>query len=174
MRYWWRRRESNLSSPFRFCNLLIRQREESAKRPTQACPSYNYRTNFLLKSRQLGMAKNGSPDFVRSRKYHSALFSLSTRIENSRVGHFLPTERLPIHLSWGRASERRTVPTYFSSTPISGQVPMGDKPRAKERDSPFIDLLGFAHVRSKPSDGPDHLALSHHRANRQRRYGRGL
>jgi hypothetical protein len=43
----------NLSSPFRFCNLLILQTEESAKRPTQACPSYNYRTICLLKSRQL-------------------------------------------------------------------------------------------------------------------------
>jgi len=31
---WWRRRESNLSSPFRFCNLLIPRRDESAKRPT--------------------------------------------------------------------------------------------------------------------------------------------
>src|SRR5260370_23287180 len=29
-------RESNLSSPFRFCNLVILQKEESAKRPTQA------------------------------------------------------------------------------------------------------------------------------------------
>lgn len=41
--------ESNLSSRFRICNLLIIQREESAKRSTQASPSYNYRTIFLSK-----------------------------------------------------------------------------------------------------------------------------
>jgi len=50
---WWRRRESNLSTPFSFYNLLILQKEESAKRPTPACPSYNYRTICLLKKRQL-------------------------------------------------------------------------------------------------------------------------
>ena len=50
-RRWWRRRESNLSAPFRFCNLLILQKEESAKRPTQACPSYNYRTILLPEKR---------------------------------------------------------------------------------------------------------------------------
>jgi hypothetical protein len=40
-------RELNLPAPFRFCNLLILQKEESAKRPTQAHPSYNYRTILL-------------------------------------------------------------------------------------------------------------------------------
>jgi hypothetical protein len=49
---WWRRRESNLSSPFRFCNLLILRTEERAKRHIQASPSYDYRTICLLKSRQ--------------------------------------------------------------------------------------------------------------------------
>ena len=32
----------NLPAPFGFCNLLILQKEESAKRPTQACLSYNF------------------------------------------------------------------------------------------------------------------------------------
>jgi hypothetical protein len=36
---------------FRICNLLILQNEENAKRPTQAHPSYNYRTICFLKKR---------------------------------------------------------------------------------------------------------------------------
>lgn len=51
---WWRRRESNLPAPFRFCNLLILQKEESAKRPTQACLSYNYRTICPVENRGAG------------------------------------------------------------------------------------------------------------------------
>jgi hypothetical protein len=45
--------ESNFLAPFRICNLLILKKEESAKRPTQACLSYNYRTNVLAEKRGL-------------------------------------------------------------------------------------------------------------------------
>jgi len=64
---WWRRRESNLSSPFRICNLLILQREESAKRPTQARLSYNYRT-ILPVEKPPTAPKNIEPTSRRDRK----------------------------------------------------------------------------------------------------------
>jgi hypothetical protein len=44
----------NLPSTFGFCNLLILQSEESAKTPTEACPSYNYRTILLVEKPATG------------------------------------------------------------------------------------------------------------------------
>jgi hypothetical protein len=41
------------SIPFRFCNLLILQTDESAKTPTKAYPSYNYRTILLAEKQGL-------------------------------------------------------------------------------------------------------------------------
>jgi hypothetical protein len=72
MTCWWRRRESNLPAPFGFCNLLILQKEESAKRPTQACLSYNYRTILLVEKRATTQ-KN---------------IELREEIENTAVGYF--------------------------------------------------------------------------------------
>ena len=49
MIYWWRRRESNLSPPFRFCNLLILQTDESAKKAYISLPIVQLSYNFICR-----------------------------------------------------------------------------------------------------------------------------
>jgi hypothetical protein len=47
-------------------NLLILKKEESAKRPTQACLSYNYRTVCLFKLSVAGSGFEGAALLVRT------------------------------------------------------------------------------------------------------------
>jgi hypothetical protein len=63
-------------APFRNCNLLIPKKEESAKRRTQACLSYNYRTNLPAEKR--GIIGGLGHDQFQNRKYHLRLVSKFT------------------------------------------------------------------------------------------------
>ena len=98
---WWRRRESNLSSPFRFCNLLTLQTEESAKRHPQAYPIVQF---CWLKSRQTSLPRKLTGT---ARSFTNGL---ATRSENPGSLQDRILQTLSVELP---------TPVFFNQTPSS-------------------------------------------------------